>query len=107
MNSIDLKVVKALVVEVIRSLWDRGLYRDNKLLRLCHDNWIGFWVDWRAGLTMEAVDKQIEEMSHEPEIKAPIYWGEEEGETALGGPLGYTYKFDDAPGSSDSVQGAE
>ena len=103
MNSIDLKVVKALVVEVIRLLWDRGLYRDNEWLRMCHDNWIGFWIDWRASLTMKEVDKQAEELTPEPQIMPPVYWEETEGETPLGGALGYTYKFDDAPSGADSV----
>ena len=107
MKSIDLKVARALVVEIIRNLWDRGLYRDNKWLRLCHDNWIGFWIDWRTSLTMKSVDEQIEDMYYESEIEPPIYWEEEEGETALGGPLGYTYQLDDAPSSADPVQGAE
>ena len=107
MKSIDLKVARALVVEIIRNLWDRGLYRDNKWLRMCHDQWIGFWIDWRASLTMRSVDQQAKELTPEPEITKPIYWGEEEGETPLGGPLGYTYHFDDAPGGADPVQGAE
>jgi len=100
---IDLRVARALVVEIIRNLWDRGLYRDNKWLRLCHDNWLGFWTDWRADLTMRSVDQQAEELTPEPEIAKPIYWGEEEGETPLGGPLGYTYYFNDEPGGSDPV----
>ena len=95
MNPVDHKVVKALVVEVIRSLWDRGLYRDNKWLRMCHDNWIGFWIDWRARLTMKSVDKQAKELTPEPEIVKPVYWEEPEGETPLGGPLGYRYEFSD------------
>jgi len=106
-NSIDLKVVKALVVEIIRVLWDRGLYRDNKWLRMCHDNWIGFWIDWRADKTIRRVDQQAREMTPEPEVVKPIYWGEEEGETPLGGPLGYTYQFNDGPSGTDSVQRAE
>lgn len=107
MNRIDPRVARALVVEIIRVLWDKGLYRDNKWLRMCHDNWIGYWIDWRASLTMKGVDRQIEEMSHEPSIEPPLYWEQEEGETPLGGALGYTYEFDDAPSSTDPVQGAE
>ena len=95
MKSIDHKVVKALVVEVIRNLWDRGLYRDNKWLRMCHDNWICFWIDWRAALTMKEVDEQAKELTPEPEIVKPVYWEESEGETPLGGPLGYRYEFSD------------
>ena len=103
MKSIDLKVVRALVVEIIRVLWDQGLYRDNKWVRMCNDNWIGYWIDWRAEKTMESVDEQAKELTPEPEIVKPLYWEQEEGETALGGPLGYTYQFDDAPSGADPV----
>lgn len=94
MNRVDPKVVKALVVEIIRVLWDRGLYRDNKWLRMCHDNWIDFWIDWRASLTMRGVDQQARELTPEPEVAKPVYWEETEGETPLGGAFGYTYEFD-------------
>jgi len=80
-------------VDIIRRLWDRGLYRDNKWLRMIHDNWIGHWIDVKAAVTMSDVDRQIEEMYREPEIVAPTYWEQEEGETLLGGPIGYTYEF--------------
>ena len=102
------RVMKALAVEVIRLLWDRGLYRDNKWLRLCHDNWLHHWLDWRTFLTMEAVDSQAKKMTPEPEVVKPLYWEEEEGETPLGGAFGYTYDFvDDAPGGADPLQGPE
>ena len=94
----------ALVVELIRVLWDKGLYRDNKWLRLCHDNWLHHWLDWRTHLTMEDVDQQAKELTPEPEIVKPVYWEEEEGETPLGGPMGFRYDFvDDARSDSDSV----
>ena len=94
----------ALVVEIIRVLWDKGLYRDNKWLRLCHDNWLHHWIDWRTSLTMEGVDQQAKELTPEPEIMKPLYWEEEEGETPLGGPMGFSYDFvDDARSDSDSV----
>ena len=101
------QALQALSVELIRRLWDRGLYRDNKWLRMCHDNWIGIWVDWRTQVTMRNVDHQAAELTSEPEVVKPLYWEEEEGETALGGPLGYTYKFDDAPSGADPLQGPE
>ena len=98
------RVIKALVVEIIRVLWDKGLYRDNKWLRLCHDNWLHHWLDWRTSLTMEDVDQQTKELTPEPEIVKPVYWEEEEGETPLGGPMGFRYDFvDDARSDSDSV----
>ena len=95
MKQLDQKIAKALVVEVIRLLWDRGLYRDNKWLRACHDNWMAFWLDWRTDLTMKDVDKQSRELTPEPAVVKPLYWEHEEGETPLGGAFGYTYKFDD------------
>ena len=85
----------ALVVEIIRALWDKGLYRDNKWLRLCHDNWLHHWIDWRTSLTMEDVDQQAKELTPEPKVVKPLYWEEEEGETPLGGPMGFRYDFVD------------
>ena len=93
MNRVDHKVVKALVVEIIRVLWDRGLYRDNKWLRMCHDNWINFWIDWRTEKTMADVDRQIEDLFHESEMDPPLYWEEEKGDTPLGGAMGLRHEF--------------
>ena len=97
----------AFLVEVIRQLWDRGIWNDNKLLRAYHDLHIDTWIDFRAERTMRRVDKQAKDLTPEPEVKAPLYWEQEEGETPLGGPLGYTYRFDDSRSSSDPVQGPE
>ena len=101
------KRLQALVVEIIRRLWDRKLYRDNKWLKMIHENWISHWIDVKTAVTMRSVDAQAADLTPEPEIIRPVYWEETEGETALGGPLGYTYRFDDAPGGADPVQGAE
>jgi len=101
------KRLQAVVVDVIRRLWDRGLYRDNKWLKMIHENWISHWIDVKTAVTMRSVDAQAADLTPEPEVIKPVYWEEEAGETALGGPLGYTYRFDDASGSADSVQGAE
>ena len=101
------KRLQALAVDIIRRLWDRGLYRDNKWLKMIHENWIGHWIDVKTAVTMRSVDTQAADLTPEPEIIKPVYWEETEGETALGGPLGYTYRFDDAPGGADPVQGAE
>lgn len=73
------------MVDVIRELWDRGLYLDNKWLKLIHENWYSFWVDYRTCLTMQDVDLQIEELFIESEIDPPIFSEELEGETPLGG----------------------
>ena len=101
------KRLQAVAVDVIRRLWDRGLYRDNKWLRMVHDNWLHHWIDVKTAVTMRSVDAQAADLTPEPEVIKPVYWEEEEGETALGGPLGYTYRFDDAPSSADPLQGAE
>ena len=93
----DLTVAKrlqALAVDVIRRLWDRKLYRDNKWLKMVHENWIGHWLDVKTAVTMDSVDRQAKNLTPEPEVVKPIYWEETEGETPLRGPLGYTYKFD-------------
>ena len=97
----------AFLVEVIRQLWDRGIWNDNKLLRAYHDLHIDTWIDFRAERTMRKVDKQAKELTPDPEVVKPLYWEKEEGETPLGGPLGYTYRFDDAPGGADPLQGPE
>lgn len=99
---------EGLVVEIIRILWDHGLYQDNPWLQRIHATWFHHWVDYKTGITMADVNRQIEEMSKDPEVASPIYWEEEEGETPLGGPIGYTYDFvDPAPSSTDPVQGSE
>jgi len=84
---------RGLVVDIIRRLWDRGLYRDNKWLKLCHEYWFDYWVNYRAAQTMADVDRQIEQMSEDPEIESPVYWEQEQGETPLGGPIGFSYEF--------------
>ena len=53
------------------------------------------------------VDQQAKDLTPPPEVIKPIYWEEGEGETPLGGPIGFTYKFDDAPSSADPLQGPE
>ena len=88
------KRLQAVAVDIIRRLWDRGLYRDNKWLKMIHENWIGHWIDVKTAVTMRSVDAQAADLTPEPEIIKPVYWEETEGETALGGPLGYTYRFD-------------
>lgn len=99
---------EGLAVEIIRILWDHGLYRDNPWLQRVHATWFNHWVDYKTGLTMEDVNRQIEEMFEELTVVSPIYWEQEKGETPLGGPIGYTYEFvDDEPSGSDTVQRSE
>ena len=61
------QVCQALVVEVIRRLWDRGLYRENKILQRIHENWFDLWVEFRTQATMNEVDRQIEELNPDPD----------------------------------------
>jgi uncharacterized protein YijF (DUF1287 family) len=56
---------KALAVEVIRQLWDRGLYRQNKVLQQIHANWFTFWVEWKTQKTIENVDRQVAEIQEQ------------------------------------------
>jgi len=88
------KVTMALVVEVIRRFWDRGLYRTNTWLRKIHDRWFDVWVEFRTQSTMNEVDRQIKELNSKPvEMVSPVYWEQEQGETPLGGVMGLTYEL--------------
>ena len=78
---------QGLIVDVIRRLWDRGLYKNNKWLKMCHENWFNYWVEYRTCLTMQDVDVQIEELLEPSEVDKPIFTEEKEGETPLGGPM--------------------
>jgi hypothetical protein len=100
---------RGLIVDIIRHLWDHGLYRDNKWLKMCHDYWFDYWVEYKTQATMKDVDEQVAELNPEPvSVPDPIYWEETEGETLLGGSMGLSYDFVDRSGSSsDPVQGAE
>lgn len=77
--------VMAVVVEVIRRLHDRGLFVGNPILQQIHEAWFWAWVEWRTGLTMEDVDKQIEELQKPSEVDAPIFT-EEGGRMRLRAP---------------------
>ena len=104
-NLTVVKRLQAVVVGIIRRLWEEGLYRDNEWLRMVHDNWLHHWIDVKTAVTMRSVDAQAADLTPGPEVIAPLYWEEEEGETPLGGAFGYTYEFDDAPGGADPLQG--
>ena len=77
----------AFLVEVIRILWNKGLYRQNEWFQMIHDEWFEVWTIWRTGITMKDVDRQIEEMFYESEIDPPVFSEELEGETPLGGKM--------------------
>lgn len=79
---------RGLAVDIIRRLWDRGLYRDNKILQQVHDNWLGHWLDYRTKTTMRSADQQLADMKEDPTIPDPLYWEE-------GGTIGFTYEFTD------------
>ena len=87
-----------LTVDIIRRLWDRGLYVDNKILIQVHDNWFEEWVDYRTDKVMGDVDAQVEQINPEPVSMAqPTFW--EEGDT-----IGFSYDFvDSESGPTDSV----
>ena len=78
---------RGLLVDIIRRLWDRGLYVDNKWLKLCHQNWFQYWVDYRTCLTMHEVDRQTKDLSEPSEVDKPIFTETNEGETQLGGEM--------------------
>ncbi len=80
-------ILKAVTVDVIRRLWDKGQYRQNAVLKRIHENWFSFWVEWKTELTMKDVDKQIEELFVESEVDPPVFSEEIEGQTPLGGKL--------------------
>lgn len=82
-----IKRLQALAVDTIRRLWDRGLYRDNKWLKMVHANWLHHWIDVKTAVTMDDVDRQIEKLVEDPYIQEFIVSEELEGETPLGGEM--------------------
>ena len=79
--------LKGLVVEIIRLLWHYGYYRQNKWLKLVHENWFTYWVAFKTEQTMADVDRQIEELREPSGVDAPIFTQQKEGPTALGGEM--------------------
>lgn len=70
--------VGAILVEIIRQIWDRGYYRDNPWLIKCHEYWFDEWVAWRASLEKAPLDEAIQEYHKEAEkieedFVTPIY----------------------------------
>lgn len=89
------EILQALTVEVIRRLWDRGLYRSNPWLLRVHANWLPVWARWRTRITMRSVDQQAAEIVaawelEQPSLKPPVFSEELEGETPLGGEMRLT-----------------
>jgi len=83
------------VVDVIRRLQDRGFYRDNKWLNMCHEAWFSYWVDYRTCLTMQDVNEQVKELVLPTEVDKPVFSEELEGETPLGGSMNLTAPWHD------------
>lgn len=79
--------IQGFAVDVIRRLWDRKLYQDNKWLKMVHANWFNYWVEYRTCLTMQDVDAQIEELLEPSEVDKPIFTETIKGETSLGGEM--------------------
>ena len=87
------ELVQAYSVEIIRRVWDEGKHRDNKWLKLVHENWFAVWVKWKTDLTMRDVDRQAEALVDEwddPDSLEWIWLEKFEGETPLGGELRVT-----------------
>ena len=101
------KRLQALVVSIIRRLCDHGYLHNNQYASAIYHAWVHHWIDVKTADTMRSVDAQAADLTPEPEVIAPLYWEEEEGETPLGGAFGYTYEFDDAPSGADPLQGPE
>lgn len=89
------KVFGPFLVEVIRRLWDKGLYINNKYLQMIHDQYFDLWVDWRAEIVMKNVDKQIQLLTSDPVIPDPAFTETKKGETPLGGELRLKHDFVD------------
>ena len=93
------RLIQALVVEVIRRLWNRGLYQQNKWVKACHDNWFEIWVEWKTDIVMRNVDAQVEQIMQDWDMEEPNwteFTEEEEGETALGSEMRIRHKaFDE------------
>lgn len=99
------QLVQAYTVEVIRRLWDRGEYRDNRWLKLIHSNWFDVWVEWKTDLTMRDVDRQAEQIVdhwEEEDTLTDYIWSENlKGETPLGGEMRITAPWKGQEGPSE------
>ena len=68
------KRLQALVVSIIRGLWDHGYLHNNQYARMVHDTWLHHWIDVKTTDTMRSVDAQAADLTPEPEVIAPLYW---------------------------------
>lgn len=85
--------LQALVVDIIRSLWHNGRYRNNKWLQQIHDEWFQAWVDVKTAITMADLDQQVEDLFYEWEDDDLWdFLDEQVGDTPLGGELRVTHR---------------
>jgi len=87
------KSLSPFLVEIIRRLWDKGLYINNKYLRMIHDQYFDLWVDWRTDIVMKDVDKQAQQLTPDPVVAAAAFTETKKGETPLGGELRLNHDF--------------
>lgn len=85
MSSETTSAFKALIVELIRRLWDQGLMRQSTPLQLVHDHWFDYWVEFKTRATMREVDQQAQAISEGADEQTPTFTEESKGKTALGG----------------------
>jgi hypothetical protein len=91
----DVRSLQALVVDIIRILWEHGFFNTVEWLVKIHDNWFEHWVNWKTAKTMADVDRQIKELRQPSGVDDPIYtetetelrlrapWHEDDNETGL------------------------
>ena len=91
------ETLQALAVELIRRLWDRGLYRTHPIAKKIHANWFDLWVDWRTQIEMRSVDAQaadlVRQWEEEDKSDEFIFSETVEGETPLGGEMQLSAPF--------------
>ena len=88
------KRLQALVVDIIRRLWERGHFHHNEWLQQIHDEWFQDWVDVKTANTTADLDRQIEHLWHEWEDDEDLwdFLDEQVGDTPLGGELRATFR---------------
>lgn len=92
--------LQALTVDVIRRLWDDNQHRDNKWLVMIHANWFDIWVEWKTAATMSELNHQIDEIvdmweiDEDPAVDAYVLSETIDGETALGGEMRLTARWE-------------
>ena len=65
---------RAIVVDAIKGLWDRGIRNMDVFLKPIYDAWLDDWVDWKTQQPMKELDKQIEEiLEADEDLDSPVY----------------------------------